>query len=179
MPEVTSATVTRWVAWAGSRGFTWGVGLSTLDGGNRASTAETGSLGRSLSGRCSASVTAALGQLRGLCPGSAAAPGLGLTRPPSQSGVLPAMLRGSAISGPGYSAHRVRWGSGSSLCPSTSAGCLVREDRGWNSSKSWGREKEVSTKLHPQRIPHEPKEQQTQGKAPGLLKPSTHPVTLG
>lgn len=46
---------------------------------------------------------------------------------------------------------RVSWGSGSSLCPSTSGGCLVQEDRGWNSSRSWGREKggEVSTKLQP------------------------------
>lgn len=41
-------------------------------------------------------------------------------------------------------------GSGSSLCPSTSGGCLVQEGRGWNSYRSWGREKGrgVSTKPH-------------------------------
>lgn len=51
---------------------------------------------------------------------------------------------------------RVSWGSGSSLCPSTSGRCLVQEDRGWNSSRSWGREKggEVSTKLQPRESFH-------------------------
>lgn len=114
---------TSWAVRATSRGFPWGARAECM-GGSRASTAGTGSAGtthRSLSGHCSVSVTAALGQLRGSLPGSVAAPRAGLTRPSSQSAASCAQgLVQTAV-------LRVCWGSGSSLCPRTSGGCLVQE----------------------------------------------------
>lgn len=70
-----------------------------------AGTGAAGTTHRSLSGRCLVSVTTALGQLRGSLPGSVVASRATCTRPSSQVGVLPAMLRGPAITGPGCNAQ--------------------------------------------------------------------------